>query len=234
MVTNRAVLVEKPVVLESQLFEQFRGSTEKVIVGFNRRFYAAVLEAKKFLSDRSAGLIQLQVPESVVMRPGAQSDYSRVKTNSTHAFDLLNFITGGLRDVKIESVLHDSQKIAAVASARSIRGDLCSVVANWNASANFALTIDCGEERFELKPLEEGVLYRGLEVMQPSSSNRRTYIPKKIATFSEPSYSEMYKPGFLGQTQALIDLVHGRRSPIAATLSDAKAAQVFADALIGA
>ena len=234
MNANSAVLVEKPVVLDPRLFEQFRGSTERVIVGFNRRFYAAVLEAKKFLFERPACLIQLQVPESVTLIPGAQPDYSRVKTNSTHAFDLLNFITGGLDDMKVESVLHDSQKTGAVASARSNRGDLCSVFANWNASANFALTIDCGEERFELKPLENGVLYRGLEVTQSGSSNRRTYMPKKITTFSESSDSEMYKPGFLGQAQALMDLVHGRRSPIAATLSDAKAAQLFADALIGA
>jgi predicted dehydrogenase len=233
MNSNRAVLVEKPVALDAQLFEQFRGSTERVIVGFNRRFYTAVLEAKKFLSERPACLIQLQVPESVTLKPGAQPDYSRVKTNSTHAFDLLNFITGGIHDVKVESVLHDSQKTAAVASARSNRGDLCSVFANWNASANFALTIDCNEERFELRPLEDGVLYRGLEVMKTSSSNRRTYMPKKIATFSEPSDSEMYKPGFLGQAQALMDLVDGKTSPIAATLSDAKAAQLFADALIG-
>lgn len=234
MNTNRAVLVEKPVALDAQIFERFHGSTEKVMVGFNRRFYAAVLEAKKFLIERPACLIHLQAPESVLLNPGAQPDYSRVKTNSTHAFDLLNFITGGLTDVKIESVFHDSQKTGAVASARSNRGDLCSVFANWNASANFALTIDCGEERFELKPLENGVLYRGLEVTQSGSSNRRTYMPKKITTFSESSDSEMYKPGFLGQAQALMDLVHGRRSPIAATLSDAKAAQLFADALIGA
>lgn len=234
MNSDRAVLVEKPVTLDAQIFERFHGSTEKVMVGFNRRFYAAVLEAKKFLIERQACLIHLQVPESVMLKPGAQSDYSRVKTNSTHAFDLLNFITGGLTDVRIESVLHDSQKTGAIAIARSNRGDLCSVIANWNAPANFALAIDCGEERFELKPLEDGVLYRGLEVAQTSSSSRRTYIPKKIATFCESSDSEMYKPGFLSQAQALMDLVHGKRSSIAATLGDAKAAQLFADALIGA
>lgn len=234
MKSNNAVLVEKPVVLESQLFDQFHGSTDKVIVGFNRRFYRAAQEAKKFVSERPTCLIQLQVPESIVMKPGGGWDYSRVKTNSTHAFDLLSFITGGLRTLDSDSVMHDSGRTSASATICSKRGDLCSVTANWNAPANFSLTIDSGDERFELKPFEDGVLYRGLEVMQSSSSNRRTYMPKKIATFSEPSDLEMYKPGFLGQAQALMDLVHRRRSPIAATLSDAKAAQLFADTLIGA
>ena len=234
MKSNNAVLVEKPVVLESQLFDQFHDSTDRVIVGFNRRFYAAVLEAKKFVSERPACLIQLHVPESITLNSDDEWEYSRIKTNSTHAFDLLSFITGGLHDLKIDSVFRDSKKTAAVATVRSNRGDVCSIVANWNAPANFALTIDSGDERFELKPLEEGAFYKGLEVVQSSSSGRRTYVPKKIASFLEPNDSDIYKPGFLGQAQALLDLTHGKRSTVAATLKDAKAALLFAEALIGA
>jgi predicted dehydrogenase len=234
MKSNNAVLVEKPVVLESQLFDQFHDSPDRVIVGFNRRFYAAVLEAKKFVSERPACLIQLHVPESITLNSDGEWEYSRIKTNSTHAFDLLSFITGGLDNLKIDSVFRDSKKTAAVATVRSNRGDVCSIVANWNAPANFALTVDSGDERFELKPLEEGAFYKGLEVVQSSSSGRRTYVPKKIASFLEPNDSDIYKPGFLGQAQALLDLTHGKRSTVAATLNDAKAALLFAEALIEA
>jgi len=234
MKSNNAVLVEKPVVLESQLFDQFHDSTDRVIVGFNRRFYAAVLEAKKFVSERPACLIQLHVPESITLNSDDEWKYSRIKTNSTHAFDLLSFITGGLDNLKTDSVFRDSKKTAAVATVRSNRGDVCSIVANWNAPANFALTVDSGDERFELKPLEEGAFYKGLEVVQSSSSGRRTYVPKKIASFLEPNDSDIYKPGFLGQAQALLDLTHGKRSTVAATLNDAKAALLFAEALIEA
>ena len=234
MKSNNAVLVEKPVVLESQLFDQFHDSPDRVIVGFNRRFYAAVLEAKKFVSERPACLIQLHVPESITLNSDDEWEYSRIKTNSTHAFDLLSFITGGLDNLKIDSVFRDSKKTAAVATVRSNRGDVCSIVANWNAPANFALTVDSGDERFELKPLEDGAFYKGLEVVQSSSSGRRTYVPKKIASFLEPNDSDIYKPGFLGQAQALFDLTHGKRSTVAATLNDAKAALLFAEALIEA
>jgi predicted dehydrogenase len=202
MKSNNAVLVEKPVVLESQLFDQFHDSTNRVIVGFNRRFYAAVTEAKKFVSERPACLIQLHVPESIMLNSDGEWEYSRVKTNSTHAFDLLSFITGGVHDLKIDSVIRDSKKTAAIATGRSNRGDVCSIIANWNAPANFTLTIDSGDERFELKPLENGALYKGLEVMQSGSSGRRTYVPKQVASFSEPIDSDGYKPGFLGQAQA--------------------------------
>ena len=234
MRSNKAVLVEKPVVLDAQLFEQFRGSSENVIVGFNRRFYSAVLEAKKFVTEKSACVIQLQVPESIMLKPDGRWDYSRVRTNSTHAFDLLNFVTGGLHDLKVNSVFHNSMKTAATATALSNRGDVCSIVANWNAPANFALTVDSGDERFELKPLEDGALYKGLEVMQSGSSGRRTYVPKQMASFSEPIDSDGYKPGFLGQAQALMELAHGKRSTVAASLNDAKAALLFAEALIEA
>jgi predicted dehydrogenase len=232
--SNNAVLIEKPVVLESQLFDQFHDSTDRVIVGFNRRFYAAAKEAKRFVAERSACLIQLHVPESIMLKSDGAWDYSRVKTNSTHAFDLLSFIAGGLHDLKIDSVFRDSKKIGAVATARSNRGDVCSIVANWNAPANFALTIDSGDERFELKPLEDGVLYKGIEIVQAGSSGRRTYAPKKIASFVEPNDSDVYKPGFLGQAQALFDLTNGESSTVAATLKDAKAALLFAEALIEA
>jgi predicted dehydrogenase len=232
--SNNSVLVEKPVVLESQLFDQFHDSTDRVIVGFNRRFYAAVLEVKKFVSERPACLIQLHVPESITLNSDDEWEYSRIKTNSTHAFDLLSFITGGLDNLKTDSVFRDSKKTAAVATVRSNRGDVCSIVANWNAPANFALTVDSGDERFELKPLEDGAFYKGLEVVQSSSSGRRTYVPKKIASFLEPNDSDIYKPGFLGQAQALLDLTHGKRSTVAATLNDAKAALLFAEALIEA
>ena len=123
--SNNAVLVEKPVVLDSQLFDQFHDSTDKVIVGFNRRFYAAVMEAKKFVAERSACLIQLHVPESIMLNSDGEWGYSRVKTNSTHAFDLLSFVTGGLHDLKIDSVFRDTKKTGAVATAHSIRGDVC-------------------------------------------------------------------------------------------------------------
>ena len=234
MKSNNAVLVEKPVVLESQLFDQFYDSIDKVMVGFNRRFYSAVLEAKNFVSERLACLIQLHVPESIMLNSDGEWEYSRVKTNSTHAFDLLSFITGGVHDLKIDSVIRDSKKTAAIATGRSNRGDVCSIVANWNASANFALTVDSGDERFELKPLEDGALYKGLEVMQSGSLGRRTYVPKQIASFSEPIDSDGYKPGFLGQAQALLELAHGKRSTVAASLNDAKAALLFAEALVEA
>ena len=233
MKSNNAVLVEKPVVLESQLFDQFYDSIDKVMVGFNRRFYSAVLEAKNFVSERPACLIQLHVPESIMLNSDGEWEYSRVKTNSTHAFDLLSFITGGVHDLKIDSVIRDSKKTAAIATGRSNRGDVCSIVANWNAPANFALTIDSGDERFELKPLEDGVLYKGIEIVQAGSSGRRTYAPKKIASFVEPNDSNVYKPGFLGQAQALFDLTNGESSAVAATLKDAKAALLLAEALIG-
>jgi len=96
------------------------------------------------------------------------------------------------------------------------------------------LTIDSGDERFELKPLEDGVLYKGIEIVQAGSSGRRTYAPKKIASFTEPNDSDVYKPGFLGQAQALFDLTNGESSTVAATLKDAKAALLFAESLIGA
>ena len=47
----------------------------------------------------------------------------------------------------------------------SSRGDICTISANWNAPANFAMTIDRDGERFELRPLEFGTRYHGMKVV---------------------------------------------------------------------
>mgnify|MGYP000241416083 FL=1 len=154
-------------------------------------------------------------------------------TNSTHGLDLINYITGGLTIESVYAVGVAGDKQGKVLIARSQMGDLCSVSANWNAPANFSLTIDRGDERFELRPLEIGALYRGMEVVSPTPETpMRTYKPIKVAEFVSSDDNSTLKPGFLGQYQALMNKIQGKHSDVAATLHDAKIALQFAEALI--
>jgi predicted dehydrogenase len=203
-----------------------------VVVGFNRRFYASVQEAKLFIASGAPCLLHLELPESVQVdsKTGTQ-DVSRVTTNSTHGLDLINYVTGGLTIESVYSVGSAGDNRGRVLIAKSKRGDLCSVSANWNAPANFSLTIDRGNERFELRPLEIGALYRGMEVVPPTvETPLRTYKPIKVTNFAPNDRA--LKPGFLGQSQALLNQIDGKHSDAAATLHDAKIALQFAEALI--
>ena len=232
--TDKPVLAEKPIGRTSSSLEPLLTSTENVLVGFNRRFYSSVQEAKLFISSGAPCLLHLELPESVLVdnKTGLR-DLSRVATNSTHGLDLINYITGGLTIESVYAVGVADDKQGRVLIAKSQRGDLCSVSANWNAPANFSLTIDRGDERFELRPLEIGALYRGMEVVSPTPETpMRTYKPTKIVNFVPSGDDSTLKLGFLGQCQALMNKIEGKHSDVAATLLDAKIALQFAEALI--
>jgi predicted dehydrogenase len=232
--TGKPVLAEKPIGFTSSSLDSLLPGTRNVVVGFNRRFYASVQEAKRFIASGAPCLLHLELPESVQVdsKTGIQ-DVSRVATNSTHGFDLINYVTGGLTIESVYSVGSAGDNRGRVLIAKSKRGDLCSVSANWNAPANFSLTIDRGNERFELRPLEIGALYRGMEVVPPTvETPLRTYKPIKVTNFAPSDDNSALKPGFLGQSQALLNQIDGKHSDVAATLHDAKIALQFAEALI--
>ena len=232
--TGKPVLAEKPIGHTSSALDLLLPSTQNVIVGFNRRFYSSVQEAKLFIASGAPCLLHLELPESVQVdtETGTQ-DVSRVTTNSTHGLDLINYVTGGLTIESVYSVGSAGDNRGRVLIAKSKRGDLCSVSANWNAPANFSLTIDRGNERFELRPLEMGALYRGMEVVPPTAETPvRTYKPIKVTDFVPSDKNSTLKPGFLGQCQALMNKIEGKHSDVAATLHDAKIALQFAEALI--
>ena len=232
--TGKPVLAEKPIGYTSSSLDPLLPGTKNVVVGFNRRFYSSVQEAKRFIASGAPCLLHLELPESVQVdtETGTQ-DVSRVTTNSTHGLDLINYVTGGLTIESVHSVGSAGDNRGRVLIARSKRGDLCSVSANWNAPANFSLTIDRGNERFELRPLEIGALYRGMEVVPPTvETPLRTYKPIKVTNFAPSDDNSALKPGFLGQSQALLNQIDGKHSDVAATLHDAKIALQFAEALI--
>jgi predicted dehydrogenase len=232
--TGKPVLAEKPIGYTSSSLDPLLPGTKNVVVGFNRRFYSSVQEAKLFIASGAPCLLHLELPESVQVdsKTGTQ-DVSRVTTNSTHGLDLINYVTGGLTIESVYSVGSAGDNRGRVLIAKSQRGDLCSVSANWNAPANFSLTIDRGNERFELRPLEIGALYRGMEVVPPTvETPLRTYKPIKVTSFVPSDDNSTLKPGFLGQSQALLNQIDGKHSDVAATLQDAKIALQFAEALI--
>ena len=232
--TGKPVLAEKPIGYTSSSLDPLLPANKNVVVGFNRRFYPSVQEAKRFIASGAPCLLHLELPESVLVdsKTGTQ-DVSRVTTNSTHGLDLINYVTGGLTIESVYSVGSAGDNRGRVLIAKSQRGDLCSVSANWNAPANFSLTIDRGNERFELRPLEIGALYRGMEVVPPTvETPLRTYKPIKVTNFAPSDDNSALKPGFLGQSQALLNQIDGKHSDVAATLHDAKIALQFAEALI--
>lgn len=231
---DKPVLAEKPVSTTSISLVPFLENSPKVMVGFNRRFYAPVQAAKNFLSSGGPSLIHLQLPESVGFDAETQTwDTKFVRLNSVHGFDLANYLTGGLTLQSINHVGSRKDRRGGVMVLTSLRGDVCSITANWNAPANFAMSIDRDEERFELRPLEFGTRYHGMQVVEPTREIPiRRYLPKEMEQYPPDQQSLDFKPGFVAQMNALAELVDGKRSIIAASIADAHKALLIAESLL--
>lgn len=232
--TGKPVLAEKPVGMTSRALSHLVDSNAPVLVGFNRRFYTPVQEAKKFIESGGPCLMHLELPEDVpIDRQNSFRDLKSGRLNSVHGFDLVNYLASGLTIVDLHHVQTVNERKGSVLVLRSSRGDLCTISAIWNAPANFSLTIDRGGERFELRPLEYGALYRGMRVVEPTvDAPIRKYLPQRVIEIPPDQDSIKFKPGFVAQCRALLDLTNGTRSPIAAGLRDAQVALSFAETLM--
>lgn len=234
MRSEKPVLAEKPVGISSKQIEHLVEHSENVLVGFNRRYYAPVQEAKKFVDMGGPCIVRVELPESAPWNVElGRRDNKQVRLNSVHGFDLLNYLFP--HDAKTLNfnryLLPDSR--GGVLVTNSKKGDICTIVANWNAPANFSITIDRDEERFELRPLEYGFRYQGMESVEPSKDSPiRKYIPQIVDRYLPNLESVEFKPGFIGQYRELLLMINGEKPRIGATLQDAKIALQFAEALI--
>ncbi len=234
-VHGKPILVEKPVALASALLAPYRTCWPHVVVGYNRRYYEPVLAARRFVRSRPASLAQLQLPERIAAQDRSIAEReSAVRLNSVHGFDLLRFVFGDLTVEAVSSLGEPSEYRGRVVTLRSARGDLCTVTANWNAPANFALDVHADDERFQLLPFEMGRVFRGMEVVDPTPEVPiRRYHPICVETVSLGADAAEFKPGFLGQAKVLRGMVDGAPvGPEAAGLDDAWAALELAEVIL--
>ena len=232
--TGKPVLVEKPVATHSSELSDLVLHNPSVLVAYNRRYYASVAAAREFLSAGSPALVHCEIPESVRRDEDGRLITSPVRLNSVHVFDLLNYLLPGLSVADARLMDPRRPDNGGFMTCSSSRGDLCSISTNWNAPANFSITIDRDGERFELRPLEIATLYRGMEVIEPSQEVPiRRYVPQAVKKVLPPEHEVKFKPGFVDQARALRGVLDGKKSPIAARLADARVALQFAERMLG-
>lgn len=235
------ILVEKPVAWCSEtLVDLCRKPHRQIIVGYNRRFYPAVQEARRQAREGPALLAHLTLPKDVLAPadPDPRRDYLRLffESVSALAIDVARFVLG---DLRVESVLrlHDAKgNLYGLAGLLTTeRGDLLQVTGNLNAAANYALTLYWTGRRFELLPFENASEYEGMEVLPPTPEYPiRRYVPKLVRTISLSGCDLVEKPGFVAEVEALKAMVEGNPPPeAAATLEDAVAATRLCEELTG-
>lgn len=235
---NAPTLVEKPVSRRSADLESIADGSHGVLVGYNRRFYGAVQAARSEEAGNAPHVAIMSMPESIPT-PGDPADdpayLARFFTNSVHGLDILRFVFGDLSVEKVHRVMNDGgalQGFAAILSAPS--GSVVQLNANWRAPGQFTFTLDRPGHRLELRPFEQGIIYEGMDIVQPTHANPiRSYHPKEVGRVQIEAQDRDFKAGFVAQAEALGVLVRGAQPRDAATLKDAHNVLMLAEQLVG-
>lgn len=235
------VLVEKPVAWNTARHDRLCAlAHDRVMVGYNRRFYASVQRARAEVLSSPGVVAQLTLPTDVV--PPEAHDPSGgymlqfYESVSALGLDLTRFVLGDLSIEHVERLMTPSGNLRALAALLSTsRGGRLQITANWSAPANYSLALSWPGRRFELLPFEIGSLYQGMEVVPPSPDYPiRRYLPKTIERVPLSGDDLTQKPGFVGEARTMAEMIAGRALPsFAARLEDARAVTALCEALTG-
>jgi len=228
---NIPILVEKPVARNSsKLTSLCKKPHDRVIVGYNRRFYASTQKARSEVQQGPPLLIQISLPEDI-----AGNYVAPFFENSCHGMDLLRFLVGDLRVETVRRLERAGviQGLAAMLSTQ--RGDIVQLTANWGTPANFSISLHRPGRRLELSPFELATVFEGMDTLPPSEEYPvRRYIPRETERVSLREFDLHEKPGFVRQALALKSMTEtGVRPPEAASLHDAMMAIRLCEELAG-
>jgi predicted dehydrogenase len=235
------ILVEKPVAWNSARLKQLCSKPNgHVIVGYNRRFYRPVQEARKEVLNGPPLLAQLTLPTQLYPHDGydptAHYLYSFFESVTAHGLDLTQFVMGHLTLLHSSRLKDADGNLAGVAAVLTTeRGDLLQVTGNFASTSNFSLVLNRPGRRFDLLPFEAATIYAGMEILPPNAEYPiRRYIPKKSTQINLDNIDLQEKPGLVGEAMALLAMVQGGQPPeCTARLGDALAVTALCEQITG-
>ena len=234
------ILVEKPTAWASSVLQPLiEHASQRLMVGYNRRFYRPVQEARAEAQRGSPLLAQLMLPESIKPQGGADPERRYLLPfleNSCHGLDLARFVLGTLRTERVDRIVDSDGRLVCLGAVLSSgRGDLLQFVANWGTPANFGLSLNSVGRRFDLCPFELATIYEGMDVFDPTDEFPiRRYVPRVVDRIPVDEIDRREKPGFVRQAEALKDMIDGKEPPaFAASLQDAVSVLRLCEELLG-
>ena len=212
-----AILAEKPIGLsveESEKVMNFVGQKQaQCYVAFNRRHYSATLEAQRLLSSAEGPrVIQVQDQQDMDMVRDNGHPLRVVEglmyANSIHLIDYLNaFSRGKLVDVRIIHPWNPADPRLVSASLTFDSGDIGIYHAIWNAPGPWQVSINQGDLRVDLKPLER------LSYQMRGS--------RDIFEFTGSPHDSDFKPGLFRQAAEMTRVISGDEIAGVPTIVDA-------------
>jgi predicted dehydrogenase len=162
----RSILVEKPAGLNSEEIKLVRDKAKemgtKIIIAYNRRFYASVLKAQEIINeDGGVKSFNFEFTEWVHLIPeNIKKDVKKnwFLANSTHVVDLAFFLGGKPKEFKsFTSGGCDWHPAASVFAGAGVtkNGALFSYQANWLGPGRWGVEVITDHHRLIFRPLEK-------------------------------------------------------------------------------
>lgn len=163
----KKILVEKPAAISiDELLENekvLKPYQNSIFIAYNRRFYAAVIEAQKLIKE-DGGLESMHFEftewahkiEPLAKAKGVKKNW--FFANSTHIVDLAFFIAGNPKILKAFSKsgkLDWHDKTNFVGAGETEKGVLFSYISNWESAGRWGIELLTQNRRIYLKPIED-------------------------------------------------------------------------------
>jgi predicted dehydrogenase len=199
----KRILVEKPGGASPRDIADLTAAAQRadaeVLVGYNRRFYASVLEAERRISAEG-GVTAVHFEFTERERDATLGKFSEevrrhwALANSSHVIDLAFFLSGDPVRISTEvagSLAWHPSAAQFAGSGRTARGALFSYCANWASGGRWGVEVMTPESRLILRPLETLSIQR-----------RGSFVLETVAIDDE--LENRFKPGLYRQVAAFL------------------------------
>lgn len=231
---DKPILVEKPVSTSLESLRQFsKINSDKVRVGYNRRFYSAVNKFKKEIFKES-GVVQVVIPElSTTPHADSIERINAILTNSVHTFDLLSYLFGDIKLENIKRVFNEGLIMSISAQIKGSSGVVGNLSLLFGVPENHSIQFWKSGCSIELKPLEKFNMAKSLKVQLPDATEPVKRYIKVFEDWKADISDSLAKPGFLAQYEDFHRFISGDfTASKLATLQDSLRALEIAHLLI--
>ena len=228
--TNLAILIEKPVALESRKIDSLDNQRSKTMVAFNRRYYSSVNQFKSSLSELDyfqgyANLSEL----SWNINSTNKEKIETLKSNAIHYFDLLLYLFGKPESIDFNRISAKGRIFGGSCVINFGRDKIIMLNINFGIPNNHSLEVYSGNRIFRLKPLEIFSKTIGMKHESIGKSKIKSYVPILENTWKLSKQDTNYKAGFFEMYKTFLGIAKNDFKLHFPNIKDAKNALEFAE-----
>ena len=228
--TDLAILIEKPVALDSRKIELLNTDRSKTMVAFNRRYYSSVNRFKRDLSELHyfqghANLSEL----SWSLDSTNKEKIEILKSNGIHFLDILLYLFGKPKSIDFKKISNKRKILGGSCIINFGYNKIVTLNINFGIPNNHSLEIYSENRVFQLKPLEVFSKTLGMKYEITGRSKSKSYVPILENNWNSSEQDVSYKTGFLEMYKTFFKITKNTSEFNFPNLNDAKNALEFAE-----